>query len=484
MNKKLLGLLIATSSLLAVSCSQSEDFVLSDNGNSEEVTVSFSVSADDGKLSTRTGNGELDYISDGTKADMLVYAVYVAENGDYRLLEQYGLGTISADPNKPIEGETNENNNGQTIVKNLGTTLLNYTKGKDGKTFDGGYQFSLRLMRGKTYRIAFWAQNSECEAYETKNLTNVTVDYADAKNNDEMRDAFSMALEFEAQPNLDLTAVLYRVMAQVNVGTSGWDYNEEIDYGNTYLYSQISLTGVYNTFNAVTQEVIRTETEKNAVTYSWAVLPAYRHITDLSSVTDWTKVQQDEEFLYVKLTPKETNQTTLSNYYEQGKGNYEEGYFLKYQPVAPSNSESPYGKNGIYTEVFKYLSMCYVLAPTHYYPDDKDDFSTPDWATPLDEVSFSLATTAEENRTHIFTIKNVPIQRNWRTNILGGTKDGGEEDNTSIFDPREFTLHVDIAPGYNGEHNTDDNGAHWETWEKDGDSWKRTDYWHPGEAGK
>ena len=48
----------------------------------------------------------------------------------------------------------------------------------------------------------------------------------------------------------------------------------------------------------------------------------------------------------------------------------------------------------------------------------------------------------------------MPVQRNWRTNILGGVR--GNDD--SLFDPREWSLWIDLSPSYDGDHYHYDGG--------------------------
>ena len=39
-----------------------------------------------------------------------------------------------------------------------------------------GYTMSITLAKGQTYRVAFWAQNPECEAYTISDDMKVTID--------------------------------------------------------------------------------------------------------------------------------------------------------------------------------------------------------------------------------------------------------------------------------------------------------------------
>ena len=177
MNKKLfLGMFAAAGMLFATSCSKDElDMVQSGN----EAQVTFSLAADGG-IATRA-------ISDGTGAKKLVYAVY---NADGELIK-----TIA-----------NADVNGQIV---------------DNSAFDNGLteNVTITLTKGQQYTVAFWAQNPNCTAYTTTDLTNVTVDYA-GLNNDETRDAFFKAETFTVTGNADIDVKLKRPFAQINVGVT------------------------------------------------------------------------------------------------------------------------------------------------------------------------------------------------------------------------------------------------------------------------
>ncbi|MCH5330195.1 MAG: hypothetical protein J1E04_04450 [Alistipes sp.] len=396
-------------------------------------------------------------VSDGHLIDKVVYAVYVKEydntqtwNGQYRLLSQYGDGTEGL-------GE--------------GQALLPST---ENLRSEAGETLTLRLMRGQEYVIGFWAQNKDCTAYDSKDLEAVVVDYtagsgALAANNDETRDAFCQVYTFTAQIGVTERVVLKRALAQINVGTAGWDYNEEVEYGNNYAYSKIVMRGIHNRLNVLTGEVTRTDDFDGNVVYDWAVLPAYMGgdghpeaypadtEADRAQFAEWlTSKDNNKEYLYVKLT--------------------EEPDYLPYLEEQPEEA----GKK-VSTEIFKYLSMCYVLAPTAAYTGD----SGVGGGFAIDELKFYLAEFVEDGEGYIyedeaatnkvvapvrFTIPVVPVQRNWRTNILGGIN--GDSD-SSLFDPRALSLWIDLSPSYDGDHYHYDSGSGDSDKDKESSEWSQ-----------
>ena len=428
MNKKILGLLLAAGVLSVTACSLNERLVLPDAGG-EEIEVTFSLSTEGEMVSSKADKAWT--ISDGSQIDKLVYAVYIEDEDaptGFHLLKQYGSATLE-------EG-----------VVGLGQTVLI----TDQLTKEEGQPITLRLMRGRQYVIGFWAQNSACTAYKTDDLEKVVVDYTagtgDAPNNDEVRDAFSKVYKFTATVGVTEYVKLERAMAQINVGTAGWDYNAEVAYGNNYAYSKIVMKGLYDQLNVLTGEVSKTEAVRSGsddkeITYTWAKLPAYIRSPypaseDTPSSEEFAKWLTDQdnndEFLKVDLIPDKD--------------------YLPYLESAPEDGTK------IATETFKYLSMCYVLAPT-YDPESADSDGPAKGGTTITHVSFYLSETAaggvydkngeEEEASHpLFEISTVPIQRNWRTNILGGTH--GKE--TTLFGNREFAMYIDIRPAYTDDH--------------------------------
>ena len=467
MRHRILGLLIAAGSLLAVACTRTWELPDSD---AEEVEVTFSLATESRMVSTRA-NGETPSESDrkistGRLIDKVVYAVYVKHyddkqwNGKFDLLTQYG--------DKTTEG------------LGSGQALLPLTAG-NSKLLSSGENLTLRLLRGQEYVIAFWAQSSQCKAYDSMDLEAVVVDYKAAAgglapNNDETRDAFCQVYTFVAQAGGEHKVILKRALAQINVGTAGWDWNAEIEYPNLYAYSKIEMTGLYDQLNVLTGEVSKSPAVQNedggdaTIVYDWAKLPAYYNVDYPGLKTEWDAWlygtgetepdwagwlkdrDKNDEFLWVKLTAeKPQGGEDAARFW----GNY-----LKYnEDAAPDKSDE------ITTEVFKYLSMCYVLAPTYVEQTDDDGTAIKTAGTTIPKLTFYLAETkdgkyrpnegSKELRevTYRFSIPNVPIQRNWRTNILGGTH--GQA--TTLFDPRSVRLIVDLSPAYDGEHDYVDN---------------------------
>ena len=160
-----------------------------------ETPVSFSVSLGD-DIDSRT-------ISDGTGANTLKFAVF--ENGE----EIHGLA--------------------QTVA-----------------VVDKKATVTTRLVKGHTYSFVFWAQNSECEAYNTTDMSAIKVDYA-ANCNDESRDAFYKMDSFEVTKAFEKEEVLTRPFAQINflasdaAGVLGVDAYK----------SKVTVTGVPTTLNTL-----------------------------------------------------------------------------------------------------------------------------------------------------------------------------------------------------------------------------------------
>lgn len=241
--------------------------------------VSFTISPEAAAFSTRADYPSNQYktghIGDGSKVDMLIYAVY-DEYGN--LLEDYCNGTDSE-----LENKIEEHGKGQTIK---------YIK--DGFP----YTVNITLKKGVDYKIAFWAQSSETKAYNTSDLKKVeiryneidnasgnssdkgdtpsatesTTDKSDTKvtyagttpNNDEFRDAFCRSIEIQATNNSKQQKVyLYRPLSQINVGTSGYDYEIVTrDAKVKYTHSKIRINRVARYLDVVADKTMSTTTSE------------------------------------------------------------------------------------------------------------------------------------------------------------------------------------------------------------------------------
>ncbi len=329
MNKKLFfGLFAAAGVLFATSCSNEK---LDAVETSDEAQVTFKLGLE-GDLATRT-------ISDGTKADMLVYAVYkLDENG-----------------NPELQNVVGSDNNGQFV--------------KDG--FKSGDNVTVTLAKGQTYQVAFWAQDADCKAYDTSNLDAVKVSYKaenatdDALNNDELRDAFFNSVEFEVLGDKTIDVVLRRPFAQINVGVYKEDWDAAVASGIVIENSEVVIKNVANTINLITGEV----SGNDEVTYAANLIP--------------------DETLYVETDPD-----------KDGK------------------------------EAYTWLSMSYILVADAgtTLVDNKLGANR----TTLESLAYSFIPQSGNVISFKDGLNSVPVQRNWRTNILGTILTGDVHFNITI----------------------------------------------------
>lgn len=83
-------------------------------------------------------------------------------------------------------------------------------------------------------------------------------------------------------------------------------------------------------------------------------------------------------------------------------------------------------------ETYKYLSMNYIL------PNDE---TTGDASTTLNDLEFTFSPEAGNDITLTQGLDAVPVQRNWRTNIIGRILSG------------DLSINISIDPGFNGDNN-------------------------------
>ena len=209
-----------------------------------------------------------------------------------------------------------------------------------GLLTDNGYTMSISLAKGQTYKVAFWAQNAECDAYTVSDDMKVEISY-EGVNNDERRDAFCAVTEpFTVDGNSVVSVVLRRPFAQVNVGAYPWDMQYAVESGLTVAKSAAKVEGVANVLNIFDGSV------EGSVDVEYV----------LNAIPDEDlKVDVDED----------------------GEA-----------------------------EIYEYLSMSYLLADT----------------TPSShKMSFTFTDESEAAKASFLYsgLEFVPIQRNWRTNIVG-----------------------------------------------------------------
>ena len=228
--------MMAAMALLLLSACSSDDELSQGNGN--EALVSFNVEL--------SGSMQNKAISDGTTAKNLTVHVF-DENGTYL-----------SELDKTVE--------------------LNEKK----------KSVSINLVKGKTYSFLFWASvNKENSPYSFGvDGKTITVDYNDAKANDESRDAFLGVVKNKAvEASFEENVTLKRPFAQINfltddiadAGKNGLTIDE-----NTH--SSITLSKVATTLNPFTNTVGGfTEAE---VIFGEAAIPALSETVTMGSAPD------------------------------------------------------------------------------------------------------------------------------------------------------------------------------------------------------
>lgn len=336
MNKKLfLGMFAAVGALFATSCTNDRLDVVQAG---DEAQVTFSLDLEDG-LATRA-------ISDGQKADKLVYAVY----------------KLDAQGNPELQN------------------VVGSQKGQFVKTdFVSGYKVSLTLAKGQKYQVAFWAQSNDCKAYDTSDLTAVKVDYKaengtdGAANNDELRDAFFKTVEFDVSGDKNIDVVLKRPFAQVNVGVYQEDWDAAVASGIEIENSSVIINNVANTINLLTGAVEGQE----EVNYTLCEIPQ-----------EPLKVDAD------------------------GDGE---------------------------KETYKWLSMSYILVNDTTEQDLDSDATLGDARTTVQSLDYAFAPVSGNVIDFADGLSSVPVQRNWRTNILGKILTG------------DVYFNITVDPVYDGD---------------------------------
>lgn len=426
--------------LLSVACSDNADLEKNTSDDPElppqEEIVTFLLQPENGLKGTRDGETELpsNTISNGEKVDILIFAVYEkGADGNFILAPEFSKA----------EGAV------RGITPGAGQNILDLVD--DSEYNHWPVKIQLAVNPAKEYKVAFWAQNSETDAYDASDLKKIKVNYKDSHgnempNNDELRDAFCATEYISAGKGHTQHVVLRRPFAQINVGTTGADYyhlmtNDKVFPNMIVQESRLVIEGACDLLDLVTGEASMSDSFNGTVDYTWAAIPGFINLESLPVKGDvqgkeWDNLlrTEGEEMLYVKLNENVTGSDPFNK------------YAIDYPTV---RKDPATGKVAEYlTEVFKYMTMCYVLVPSV-----NGNGST---------VKVKIYFRDYETKSVIapIAINDVPVQCNWRTNILGGLNVSDvPEDETSIFNTRLICVHFD--PIYDGEYNNINSETKW-----------------------
>lgn len=404
MSKKLLSFFAAIGMIGAAS-SCTDEIKYNDGQDGDLVQVTFTIS-EDGVTASRAGglvhyptDGEWPQISDGSKAKRLIWAVY---DKDGMLLPEIGANYVSKSPEDPgVAGY------GQVAEK----------------IDQFPHVITLTLVRGIEYSFAFWAQDPNCTAFNTKDLHAVSVDYKSNGNNlcnDELRDAFCKVETFtvSSAPSMQRTIILKRPFAQINVGIPQSEYEALRQSGVRIAKSKIHIENVATEFDVVSNSTHGDDaTKRQAIDYEYNYIPAYYNWdvkNDSQIPTDEQLAEGRKDLKTQDLKIDLDHDGTIAPYGEQNND--------------VSNPRD---------ETYNYMLMAYIL------PADRND-GTSTYSTTLDRVEFSLLPEKEGQGELTYSLENVPVQRNWRTNIFG-----------HMF-TSEVKLEIDLDPFYAGDYNYPD----------------------------
>ena len=243
---------------------------------------------------------------------------------------------------------------------------------------------SITLAKGQSYTMVFWAQNKDCKAYTTTDLDAVKVSYKaengtdNALNNEENRDAFYAAVPFEVNGDKEINVTLKRPFAQINVGVDKEDWDAAVASGITIKNSSVVIKNVADEINLLTGAVKASEGMAEGITYALNTIPSEKLYVE----TDENK-EGKEEYVWLSMS-----------------------YIL-----VNDGSESAPSVNGAQKSTLNGLQ--YTFAPENGKGQ---------------AIEFSQG------------LAGAPVQRNWRTNILGKILTG------------DVQFNITIDPAYDGDY--------------------------------
>ena len=448
---KILSISAVASLLIGTACTDDVESVakIEQFGDAGRYTVTLDIQPEENLKGTRADQLPTHKISDGSDADFMIFAVYKStDNGaTWSVDEKYVK-------HKSIELNSN------TITAGKGQNIFDISDDKKNTFFP--FRLELVMEDGCKYKVAFWAGHSDyCKfnseededkdkVFDISDLKNVKVNYTYEKdgkvqyypNNDEFRDAFcatSPVLGAETNKTTQVV-VLKRPFAQINLGTTGADYdnlrtNKYLYPTYTIQYSKVEIEGACNSIDVLNNTISKTSDFNGKITFEWNKIAAYFDMEIPSSIT--SDPANGEEMLYVKLN---------------GDNNDPKPFVTKYPTLQIKQDVwgAPYTE--YLTETFKYLSMCYVLVPattTTTVQDVTTGSVLSSVKIYLSEIKDPQGGDKDKGWVNL-NLVNVPVQRNWRTNILCGLS-ATPDDKTSIFKSTALCVHFD--PIYQGEYN-------------------------------
>ena len=255
-----------------------------------------------------------------------------------------------------------------------------------------------RLVKGQTYNFVFWAQSEKVENengvgtyYDILDMSCIKVNYKNSAidGNSEKRDAFyAFRKELTVTGPITEEVTLKRPFGQINVGTKIGSlqdaYTAEVEIKTSKVIISQVATELYPYTGAIGGD------QPIEVTYSMAKIP---EITEQGA-----------------------------DYRTDGVGAL---------------------KNVGGTD-YEYLSMNYILV----HDDEPGENQVVDGTKKqmLNNVHFAIYDSEDENATPIneFDIPNVPVQRNWRTNIVGDIMNN------------DVTFNIVIDPSFDDDNQDDD----------------------------
>lgn len=99
------------------------------------------------------------------------------------------------------------------------------------------WDVDMKLAKNREYKLAFFAYKNGTGIYNTADLSAVTVDYSKIAVNNDDADAFCAARYLQVSGSLTETVILYRPLAQINVGCSDLE-----EYMNSTIEEMQNLT--------------------------------------------------------------------------------------------------------------------------------------------------------------------------------------------------------------------------------------------------
>ena len=173
----------------------------------------------------------------------------ISHNGNDGKVQVTFTANLPIEASRALVGDGSKVNElNYAIYDDAGELFASYPYQDDVEVIDNHATVTLDLVKGQSYKIAFWAQHSDAPYTFDRQNGEVTVDYSGTVlSNDEKFDAFYVLEPITVTGPDVKTVILRRPFAQINLGATKADVDAAKALGIVIDKTKVTLSGVNQT---------------------------------------------------------------------------------------------------------------------------------------------------------------------------------------------------------------------------------------------